>query len=107
MLKATERVYGLVKAFAGCRADKRAPGKVRHTLAELVGPRIFGIACGHPDGNDADHLAEDPIHKLLLGRDPVAGGRLASQPRIRDEGLDCGAAAGVVFEIENEQVGGP
>ena len=27
--------------------------------------------------------------------------------RIRDEGLDCGAAAGVVFEIENEQVGGP
>ena len=82
LLKAAERVYGLVKAFAGCLADKRAPEKVRHTLAELVGQRIFGIACGHPDGNDADHLAEDPIHKLLLGRDPVAGAPLASQPTI-------------------------
>ena len=82
LLKAAERVYGLVKAFAGCLADKRAPEKVQHTLAELVGQRIFGIACGHPDGNDADHLAEDPIHKLLLGRDPVAGAPLASQPTI-------------------------
>ena len=70
LLKAAERVYGLVKAFAGCLADKRAPEKVRHSLAELVGQRIFGIACGHPDGNDADHLAEDPIHKLLLGLGP-------------------------------------
>ena len=65
LLKAAERVYGLVKAFAGCLADKRAPEKIRHTLAELIGQRIFGIACGHPDGNDADHLAEDPIHRHL------------------------------------------
>ena len=68
LLKAAERVYGLVKAFARCLADKRAPGKIRHTLADLISQRVFGIACGHPDGNDADHLANDPIHKLLLGR---------------------------------------
>ena len=77
-----ERVYGLVKAFARCLADKRAAGKIRHTFADLIGQRIFGIACGHPDGNDADHLADDPIHKLLLGRDPVSGAPLASQPTI-------------------------
>ena len=82
LLKAAERVYGLVKAFARCLADKRAPGKIRHTLADLIGQRVFGIACGHPDGNDADHLADDPIHKLLLGRDPVSGAPLASQPTI-------------------------
>ena len=82
LLKAAERVYGLVKAFAWCLADKRAPGKIRHTLADLIGQRVFGIACGHADGNDADHLADDPIHKLLLGRDPVSGGPLASQPTI-------------------------
>ena len=28
LLKAAERVYGLVKAFARCLADKRAPGKI-------------------------------------------------------------------------------
>ena len=82
LLKAAERVYGLVKTFARCLADRRAPEKIRHTLADLVGQRVFAIACGHPDGNDADDLADDPIHKLLLGRDPVAGPPLASQPTI-------------------------
>ena len=82
LLKATERVYGLVAGFARCLVDRRELGKIRHTLTELLGQRIFGIACGHPDGNDADHLADDPIHKLLLGRDPVAGEALASQPTI-------------------------
>ena len=75
-------MYGLVKAFARCLSDKRAPEKIRHTLADLIGQRIFGIACGHPDCSDAEHLADDPIHKLLLGRDPVAGESLASQPRL-------------------------
>ena len=93
LLKAAERVYGLVKAFARCLVDKRAPEKVRHTLEDLVGQRVFGIACGHPDGNDADHLADDPIHKLLLGRDPVAGGRLASQPTISRFENDAGRSA--------------
>ena len=35
--------------------------------------RVFGIACGYADCNDAARLADDPIHKLLLERDPLAG----------------------------------
>ena len=73
LLKAAERIYGLVKAFAGCLFDKRARDKTRHSLEDLIAQRIFGIACGHPDCNDGDRLADDPIHKLLLNRDPVSG----------------------------------
>jgi hypothetical protein len=43
---------------------------------------VFAIACGHPDGNDGDALAHDPIHKLVIDRDPIDGVRLASQPTI-------------------------
>ena len=82
MLKAAERQYEVIEGFAQCLVDSRQPGKVRHTLEDLLGQRIFGIACGHPDANDADRLADDPIHKLLLGRDPIAGDALASQPTI-------------------------
>jgi len=82
LLKAAERQYGLLAGFAQCLVDARQPGKVRHALGDLLGQRIFGIACGHPDANDADRLADDPIHKLLLGRDPIAGDALASQPTI-------------------------
>ena len=76
LLKAAERVYGLIKTFGRCLIDRRAPEKARHTLEDLVGQRVFGIACGDPDGNDSDRLADDRIHTLLLGRDPVASGRL-------------------------------
>ena len=103
LLDGAERVYGLVKAFARCLADKRAPGKIRHTLADLIGQRVFGIACGHPDGNDADHLADDPIHKLLLGRDPVSGAPLASQPTISR--FENGARRTVLYRMGRELAG--
>jgi hypothetical protein len=82
LLKAAERRYGLIDGFAQCLVDERQPGKVRHTLEDLLAQRIFGLACGHADANDADRLADDPIHKLLLGRDPIAGDSLPSQPTI-------------------------
>lgn len=82
LLNAAERRYGLIDGFARCLVDDRAPGKVRHTLRDLLAQRIFALACGHPDANDADRLADDPIHKLLLGRDPLVGDPLASQPTI-------------------------
>ena len=98
--KAAERLYGLVAGFARCLVDRREPGKIRHTLAELLGQRIVGIACGHPDGNDANHLADDPIHKLLLGRDPVAGEALASQPTISR--FENGVGRSALYELGRE-----
>ena len=81
LLKAAERVYGLVKAFARCLSDKRAPEKIRHTLADLIGQRIFGIACGHPDCNDAEHLAaRDPF---LCDATPVTSSCCSAATRWR------------------------
>ena len=37
---------------------------------------------GHPDANDSARLSGDPIHKLLLDRDPIEGHDLASQPTL-------------------------
>jgi hypothetical protein len=93
LLKAAEARYGLIDDFARCLVDDRQPGKVRHTLEDLLAQRIYGLACGHPDANDADQLADDPIHKLLLGRDPIAGASLASQPTISRFENQVGAQA--------------
>ena len=40
------------------------------------------MALGYADANDASRLADDPMHKVLLERDPVAGDRLPSQSTI-------------------------
>jgi hypothetical protein len=79
LLKAADRHYGLVAGLASCLRDERQAGKVDHSLGELVGQRVFSMACGYPDANDSARLSEDPIHKLLLDRDPIEGRDLASQ----------------------------
>ena len=82
LFKAADRRLGLLDALTATILDARTSTRVTHRVGDLLAQRVFAIACGHPDGNDADRLADDPIHKLLLGRDPIDGGRLASQPTI-------------------------
>jgi len=82
LLKGAERSYGLVSSLAGCLEDNRQAGKVDHTFEQLLAQRVFSIACGYPDGNDSARLGADPVHKMLLDRDPVSGLDLASQPTL-------------------------
>jgi len=82
LLKAVDRRLGLLDDLTACLQERRQAGKVDHSLRELMAQRVFSIACGYPDANDSARLAKDPIHKLLLDRDPVADNDLASQPTL-------------------------
>ena len=73
LLQACDRRLGLSEALIGGIDDRRQWGKIRHAIADLVRQRLYAIACGYPDGNDASRLGADPIQKLLCGRDPVSG----------------------------------
>jgi hypothetical protein len=76
-----EAQIGLCAAFAAEIPDwRRAP--VRHPLAALVRQRVFQIACGYEDQDDADTLRSDPLLKLACGRWPASGPDLASQPTL-------------------------
>jgi len=61
---------------------RAAVGQDPASDARAVPQRVFGIACGYADCNDAARLADDAIHKLLVDRDPIAGPALASQPTL-------------------------
>jgi hypothetical protein len=82
LLKSLDTQLQLTKRLAACVVDERQPGKVKHQVLELVRQRVFGLACGYADGNDAARLADDAMHKLLLDRDPLNGRALASQPTL-------------------------
>ena len=82
LLKGCDERLGLTDALVGCLRDGRQQSKVEHSLYELVRQRVFGIACGYEDCNDAARLSQDPMHKLLVGRDPMEGAALASQPTL-------------------------
>jgi len=65
----------------GRRDSRPAPTRQGgYPLRDLLRQRVFGLACGYADRNDAVRLADDPIHKLLLDSVPLEGAALGSQP---------------------------
>jgi hypothetical protein len=80
-LAEADAALGLCDALAACIPEWRR-GPVRHGLATLVRQRVFQIACGYEDQDDADALRSDPLLKLVCGRLPASGRDLASQPTL-------------------------
>jgi hypothetical protein len=75
-----DAALGLCEALAA-RIPEWRRGPVRHSLSTLVRQRVFQIACGYEDQDDADTLRRDPLLKLLCGRVPQTDADdLASQP---------------------------
>lgn len=81
LLKAADERMGMLSSMAAAFTDRREGSRVKHEVEELLAQRIFGIACGYEDGNDAARISGDPVMKTLSGRDPF-GEDLASQPSI-------------------------
>ena len=90
LLKACDEKLKLSPTLAPCLSDDRQQSKVTHSLGELFQQRLFAIACGYSNGNDAARLADDPVMKLLAGRDPVAGGLWRRSRRCRGSRTRCG-----------------
>jgi len=82
LLKSADQRLRLTERLAGCIEDRRDSAKITHEISELVRQRVFAMACGYADCNDAARLADDPIHKMLVGRNPIDGAPLASQPTL-------------------------
>src|SRR6202050_3882971 len=68
LLGAADRTLDLVRRLAGCFRDLRAPRFVEHSVATLVGQRVFGIALGYEDLNAHDELRHDPLMAVLAGK---------------------------------------
>ena len=111
LLGATDRAIGLVDRFAACFSDGRAPERVVHEVATLVGQRVFAIALGYEDVIDHDDLRHDPALGAALGRlearrpglAPLAGkstlNRLEHAPEGPDRYHRIGHDAGAIEEL--------
>ena len=73
---------GLAQAIAGRLRDDRDPTRVQHSYAEMVQARMLMIAAGYEDCDDVDALRTDPALKIAVGRCPVTGTDLMSQPTL-------------------------
>jgi len=82
LLRELDQRYRLAEHAAQCLHDPRESHKVKHDLLTLVRQRLFAIALGYEDNNDAATLAKDPAFKIMAGKAPESDGDLASQPTL-------------------------
>jgi hypothetical protein len=59
LLGATDRAIGMIE---------RQANLIEHSVATLVGQRVFAIALGYEDLNDHDELRHDPMMAVLAGK---------------------------------------
>ena len=71
LLRGIDRQIGLTERLAAAVRDKRHPSYIDHTLRDLFAQRIYQIASGYADGNDANSLRYDPMFKLSVERAPL------------------------------------
>jgi hypothetical protein len=93
LLRQVDDRLGLSAGFAGCLLEGRNSQRVRHSRQEQSRQRIFQIALGYEDCNDADRLRQDPLLKTVCDRAPRDPQGLSSQPTLsRFENAQDGAA---------------
>jgi hypothetical protein len=77
LLRETDGRLKLLSRLGQCFLDGRDPARTRHTVTEMVSQRVYGLALGYEDLNDHEQLRQDPVLKLLAGKEeleePLAG----------------------------------
>src|SRR5919108_4071017 len=71
LLRGIDRQIGLTERLAAAIHDKRHPSYIDHPLRDLFAQRIYQIASGYADGNDANSLRHDALFKLSVERSPL------------------------------------
>jgi hypothetical protein len=82
LLAQLDRHLRLSERVAACIQDRRLAQRVQHPLLDLVRQRLYQIAAGYEDANDATPLRRDPALKIAVGRAPESDPDLASQPTL-------------------------
>ena len=82
LLRQLDERLGLCARIAALVPDRRDPALVIHPRLEQVRQRLFQIALGYEDQDDADTLRTDPLWRTACDRAPDDARGLSSQPTL-------------------------
>ena len=106
LLRETDERFNIIGPMSGCLEDRRSPVHTRHSLVQMIRQRVYQIAAGYEDCNDADHLRIDPALRLALGKGHKMG---ASQSMLswlrRDRAQGPGRCASALGRCSAEEEG--
>jgi hypothetical protein len=105
LLRQMDDRLGLSARVAALLPDARDPREVKHDRHEQVRQRLYQIALGYAECNDAARLRHDPVLKSVCARSPQAEG-LSSQPTLSrlENAVDARTLRMLLREIEEQYV---
>jgi hypothetical protein len=88
LLREIDERFSIIDPMGDCLEDLRSPSHMKHSLVQMVRQRVYQIAAGYEDCNDADFLRIDPALRLAL-----------------DNGHETGASQSMLSRLENDVLG--
>jgi hypothetical protein len=82
LLRELDERFKIIDPIGDCLEDLRSPNHTKHSLVQMVRQRVYQIAAGYEDCNDADFMRIDPALRLALGKDNQAGARQSMLSRL-------------------------
>lgn len=83
LLREVELRTKIIHQFSRCFTDHRDPGRIEHTLEQLLAQRIYALTLGYEDLLDHDQLRHDPLLATIVGKTDPQG---QDRARARDQG---------------------
>jgi hypothetical protein len=72
-MREIDQRFNILSAAASQMDDPRSLRHTDHSLLQLLRQRVYQVAGGYEDCNDADHLRVDPALRLALGKEHEGG----------------------------------
>ena len=79
--------FKIIAPMGDCLEDLRCPKHTRHSLVQMIRQRVYQIAAGYEDCNDADYLRIDPALRLAIGKDHKVGAGQSMLSRLENDVL--------------------
>jgi hypothetical protein len=88
LMREVDQRFGIIESGCSQLVDNRSASHKKHTFEQMIRQRVYQMAAGYEDCNDADYLRIDPAMRLAL-----------------DKGQQYGASQSVMSRLENDILG--
>jgi hypothetical protein len=87
LLREVDDRFRIIDPMKDYLEDLRLPSHSRHSMVRMVRQRVYQMAAGYEDCNDADFLCIDPALRLALGKDHRLGASQSMLSRLENDVL--------------------
>lgn len=85
LLRELDQRYDVIDPMREILQDARSASHTKHSLIQMIRQRVYQMAAGYEDCNDADFLRIDPALRLSLSKDKKFGAGQSALCRLEND----------------------